>query len=77
MNPINWKRETVQPADILVGIKSIEGTTVWTHPRTPPNWLTAETLYWAALGMSNDHEFGRTLRRPTRSGRSVGALTDY
>jgi hypothetical protein len=59
MDHINWKREIVQPADIIDGLKSIKGKIVWTHPRTPEGWLPAETLYqWAALGMGNDHEFG-------------------
>jgi hypothetical protein len=53
MTPISWKREIVEPADIIDGIKSIEGKTVWTHPLTPEGWLPAETLYeWAAAGMA-------------------------
>lgn len=59
MDPINWKRKIVQPADIIDGIKSIEGKTVWTHPLTPEGWLPAETLYrWAVAGMNNQNELG-------------------
>lgn len=59
MDPINWKRIVVEPEDILDGIRSIEGKTVWTHPMTPESWLTAETLYeWARLGMNNPNELG-------------------
>ncbi len=31
MDSINWKREIVELADILDGIKLIEGKTDWTH----------------------------------------------
>lgn len=59
MEPVNWKRENIEPADILTGIKTIYGTTVWTHPQTPERWQPAETLYgWAASAMTSDHEFG-------------------
>jgi hypothetical protein len=59
MDPINWKQEIVEPADILDGLKSIEGKTVWTHPMTPEGWLRAETLYeWARAGMSNPNKLG-------------------
>jgi hypothetical protein len=59
MDPINWKREVVEPADSLDGIKLIEGKTVWTHPMTPEGWRPAETLSeWARAGMSNPNELG-------------------
>jgi hypothetical protein len=59
MNPIHWKRKIVEPADILDGIKSIEGKTVWVHSMTPEDWLPAETLYeWAMEGMKNPNALG-------------------
>jgi hypothetical protein len=59
MDPIIWMREIVEPADIIDGIKSIEGKSVWTYPLTPAGWLPAETLYeWAAAGMNDNDEFG-------------------
>ncbi len=59
MDPISWKRSLVQPTDIIDGVKSIEGKTVWAHSRTPEDWLPAETFYeWARVGLSNDHAFG-------------------
>lgn len=59
MDPINWKRALVDPADILSGLKSIAGTTVWSHALTPDEWLPAEKFHeWAAVGVANPHALG-------------------
>jgi hypothetical protein len=52
MEPVSWTRSVIAPADILDGIKSIEGKTVLTHSLVPERWVSAETYFgWAATAM--------------------------